>query len=41
MCGEPVPEENAGFDEGRFEELKNAGVCETASSDADEAGGAV
>lgn len=41
VCGEPVPEENAGFDEGRFEELKNAGVCETASSDADEAGGAV
>ena len=41
VCGEPVPEENAGFDEGRFEELKNAGVCETASSDADKAGGAV
>lgn len=41
VCGESVPEENAGFDEGRFEELKNAGVCETAASGADEAGGAV
>ena len=34
-------EENAGFDERRFEELRDAGVCETASSGADETCGAV
>ena len=41
VCGEALPEENAGFDERRFEELRNAGVCETASSGADETCGAV
>ena len=40
-CGEEMPEENAGFDERRFEELRDAGVCETASSGADETCGAV
>ena len=41
VCGEALPEENAGFDERRFEELRDAGVCETASSGADETCGAV
>ena len=41
VCGEEMPEENAGFDERRFEELRDAGVCETASSGADETCGAV
>ena len=41
VCGEQIPEQNAGFDEGRFEELKNAGVCGAASSGADETCGAV
>lgn len=41
VCGEEMPEENARFDERRFEELRNAGVCETASSGADETCGAV
>ena len=36
-----LEEENAGFDERRFEELRDAGVCETASSGADETCGAV
>ena len=41
VCGEQIPEENAGFDERRFEELRDAGICETASSGAGEACGAV
>ncbi len=41
VCGAALAEENAGFDEKRFEELRNARVCEEAASDAAGAGGAV
>lgn len=41
VCGAALAEENAGFDEKRFEELRNARVCEEVASDAAGAGGAV
>lgn len=41
VCGEEMLEVNAGFDEGRFEELKNAGIHHGAFEDAAENRGAV
>lgn len=41
VCGGEVGEQNAGFDTERFERLRNAGVCEEASSGAGETCGAV
>lgn len=41
VCGEELAEENAGFDESRFEELKHGRVYDAASAGAGTAGGAV
>ena len=41
VCGEELAEENAGFDEMRFEELKHGRVCDAASAGAGENSGAV
>ena len=41
VCGGMLPEQNAGFDERRFEELRDAGVCEKDPSGAEKACGAV
>lgn len=41
VCGAALAEENAGFDENRFEELRDARICEEAAFDAAGAGGAV
>ena len=41
VCGAQIAEQNERFDERRFEELRDAGICKTASAGADEACGAV